>query len=98
MAIRTLRDLGKAIQEVAPDHRVTVERSWSSTDRHPRGVRWRIPGKGRRGLRIEVYAPDGTLVLEHDTSATYRTVCEAVDKANRIFGTRFECARGEVPA
>lgn len=67
MKIRTFHDLGKAIQAVAPNYRVEVRKSWSSTDREPRGVRWRISGKGRTGLRIEVFAPDGKLVLDHDT-------------------------------
>ena len=93
--IRTLYDLGKAIQAVAPNHKVEVQKSWSSTDRKPRDVRWRIVGKGRTGLRITVHAPDGRLVLDHDTSVTYRTVCEAVMEANRILGTEFECGRKE---
>ena len=49
--------------------RATIEASWSSTDRHPGGVRWRIPGKGRSAHRLQVfYVPTGEKVLDHDSS------------------------------
>jgi hypothetical protein len=95
MKIRTLRDLGKAIEALNTDHQVSVTKSWSSTDRKIPGTRLRHVGKGRHGLRIEVFDQAGKCVLYHDTSETYRTVCEAVLKANKIFGTDFECWRVE---
>lgn len=87
--IRTLRDLARRINALNNGYTATVERSWSSTDRKPRGLRYRTHiGKGRTGLRLRVVGPNQTLVLDHDTSQTYRTVREAVEIAGRLFGAQ----------
>lgn len=58
-----------------------------STDRHPKGVRWRISGKGRTGNRLIVKEHDGTggvkIVLDHNSAETYRRNEEVVDWMNR---------------
>lgn len=88
MAIRTLKGLARVINALDNGYRATVEPSWSSTDRpKARGVRYRThTGKGRRGLRIKVWSPKGLVVLDHDSSQTYRTVREAVELAQKLFG------------
>lgn len=88
--IRTLKDLARVINDLSNGYRATVASSWSNTDRpKPRGLRYRIhTGKGRKGLRIRVFAPDGKVILDHDTSETYRTVREAVEEARKLFGER----------
>ena len=86
-AIRTLKDLARAINGLDNGYQATVQSSWSNTDRRkPRGQRYRTHiGKGRKGLRIKVRSPDGVVVLDHDTSETYRTVREAVELAQKLF-------------
>jgi hypothetical protein len=49
-------------------------------------MRYRVRiGKGRKGLRLKVFSPDGKCVIDHDTSQTYRTVREAIEQAERLF-------------
>ena len=88
--IRTLHDLAKRINGLNNGHRAEVTKSRSNTDRpKPHGLRYRTHvGKGRNGLQIRVFAPDGKIVLKHDTSETYRTVREAVELAADLFGKK----------
>jgi hypothetical protein len=85
--IRTLRDLARVVNELDNGYQATVVSSWSNTDRpRPRGMRYRVHvGKGRKGLRLKVFAPDGICVIDHDTSQTYRTVREAVEQAATLW-------------
>lgn len=53
-------------------YRAVIERGFCNTDRHPKGVRWRIPGKGRHGNRIKVFK-GADLVLDHNAAETYRS-------------------------
>ena len=87
--IRTLRDLARVINSLDNGYRATVAPSRSSTDRKPRGFRYIThKGKGRKGLKLKVFAPNGKCVIEHDTSETYRTVREAVEQAEKLFALR----------
>jgi hypothetical protein len=86
MRIRTLRDLARAINDLDNGYEATVEKSWSNTDTKLAGTRLRTEGKGRDGLRIKVRDPKGEVILDHDTSETYRTVREAVREAVNLFG------------
>lgn len=70
---RKLKTIAKMINESWDGYRATIEESYTNTDRHPRGVRWRIPGKGRQGFEIKVYREsDGVIIFQHDSSETYR--------------------------
>ena len=76
-----LKTLAFGIETLFPDL-VTALDSWtSSTDRHPKGVRWRIPGKGRKGTRLRVFVRRGPglgpadpfgPIFEHRAGDTYR--------------------------
>lgn len=58
---------------------VFLRESSSSTDRPLKGTRLRIPGRGRRGKRLEIIRYKSTgfdVVFEHDSSETYRHNCE----------------------
>jgi hypothetical protein len=59
--------------------------SWSSTDRKIPGTRQRHPGKGRRGNRLFVRL-NGALLVDHDSSETYRENGEALEKVARLIG------------
>lgn len=72
---RRLTTIAKWINENMPGFRARVERVFYNTDRHPKGVRWRIPGKGRRGNQL-VVEKDGREVLKHCGVGTYRTNSE----------------------
>ena len=62
----------------------TIERGYCNTDRHPKGVRWRIPGKGRRGNRLIVKDKlMGNVVLDHNSAETYRYNGEVVEWMRR---------------
>lgn len=43
-----------------------------NTDRHPRGVRWRVAGKGRKGTTLRVVDAKGSEILDHRAGETYR--------------------------
>lgn len=60
-----------------------VVSSWSSTDRKLTGTRLRHPGKGRRGNRLVVKRGPVVLV-DHDSSETYRENGEALEKVARL--------------
>lgn len=63
----------------------TSSKSWSSTDRKIGRLRW--PGKGRRGVRLEVKRNDDhAIVFTHDSSQTYRHNGEAVEKIAELAG------------
>lgn len=84
-----LKTLAKRIESMFPDL-VTVLDTWTSdTDRHPKGVRWRIPGKGRKGTRLRVFSRNGYWlgvkrntfdpIMEHRAGDTYRRNQDVVD-------------------
>lgn len=61
-----------------------IERGYCNTDRHPKGVRWRIPGKGRHGNRLIVKDKlGGLVVLDHNAAETYRHNGEVVEWMRR---------------
>lgn len=87
-----LKALAAEIERRFPDL-VTALDSWTSdTDRHPKGVRWRIPGKGRKGTRLRVFERRGpglgpadyfNPILEHRAGDTYRKNQDVVDWIER---------------
>lgn len=80
-----------------------IDPSFTSTDRKDSGGR-RIPGKGRRGMRLRVYFGE-ELVHDKDTSIPYRTVKETLlwlanwEAGNRYNDVQFGSPRptGEPP-
>jgi hypothetical protein len=64
----------------------TIEPGYCNTDRKPKGVRWRIPGKGRRGNRLIVRWANGEVALNHNSAETYRHNGEVVEwmRQNKI--------------
>jgi hypothetical protein len=74
--VPSIRKLAEMIRAAGFD--ATVERGYCNTDRHPRGVRWRIPGKGRHGNKL-IVRRDGAIVLSHNSAETYRHNAEIVD-------------------
>lgn len=74
------------INSLGNGYTAEIVRGYCHTDRHPKGVRWRIPGKGREGNRLVVRAANGEVVIDHNAAETYRTNEEAVEKAERLFG------------
>lgn len=87
-----LKALAAEIERRFPDL-ATVLDSWTSdTDRHPNGVRWRIPGKGRKGTRLRVFVRRGPgqgpadyfdPIFEHRAGDTYRRNQDVVDWMER---------------
>ena len=60
-----------------PNYVATIEPGYCNTDRKPKGVRWRIPGKGRRGNKIVIrHKFVGTVVFTHNGAETYRCNAE----------------------
>jgi hypothetical protein len=96
MRVRTLKQLGKLINDLDNGYLATVRQSQSSTDTKIPGTRMLRPGRGRRGLQLCVFDPSKNLVLEHDTSETDRTVEEAVVKAVELFGDKLNVDPDEV--
>lgn len=86
MRVRTLKQLAKLINDLDNGYTATVSSSWSSTDTKIAGTRMRRQGVGRKGSRLWVRDPKGEIVIDHDTSETYRTVEEAIEKAIELFG------------
>ncbi len=69
-----------------------VEQVRTSTDQKIRGTRLRLPGRGRRGLKLEVWAErlnsmlggdPGNRLFEHESSETYRRHREAREWVER---------------
>lgn len=79
-----LEEIATLVNEHFPKgYSAEVTRSWSSTDRKLTGTRLRHPGKGRRGNRLVVKR--GTeVVVDHDSSETYRENGEALEKVARL--------------
>lgn len=87
-----LKALAAEIERRFPDL-VTALDSWTSdTDRHPAGVRWRIPGKGRTGTRLRVFERRGPglgpanpfdPIMEHRAGDTYRRNQDVLDWIER---------------
>ena len=61
-----------------------IEEGYCDTDRHPKGVRWRIPGKGRYGNKLVVRNKETReIIYEHNSAETYRQnyeVCQWICK------------------
>lgn len=72
--------LAKLAEVINADGRfvATIEAGYCNTDRHPKGVRWRIPGKGRRGNKLVVKNKSGETVFTHNAAETYRHNSEVV--------------------
>jgi hypothetical protein len=82
-----IKSLARSIEAIFNDVVVEVDEWTSNTDRHPKGVRWRIPGKGRKGTRLRVFLREdvrgrGTSmcrpIFDHRTGDTYRTNLEVI--------------------
>jgi hypothetical protein len=59
--------------------RVTLEPSYVSTDRKPKGLRYITrQGKGRRGTRLQVFATDDTCMYSHNSAEGFRTNSDVV--------------------
>lgn len=79
-----LAQIAALVNEHFPSaYSATVEPSWSSTDRPLGRTRLRIAGKGRRGNRL-IVTRNGTKVVDHDSSQTYRENGEALEKVGRL--------------
>ena len=95
MKIRTLKDLAAAINAMGNGHTAIVNKSWTSTDTKIAGTRLRRPGRGRKGLKLEVKGPTGEVVLRADTS--YGTsLYDAASDAVRLFGKKLDLDPGEL--
>jgi hypothetical protein len=95
MRVKTFKDLAAAINAMDNGFTATTEKSWTSTDTHPKGVRWRIAGKGRKGTKIIVKDLAGKIVIQYDTSET-TPVYMAVMEAKRLFGNKLDLDPGEI--
>jgi hypothetical protein len=71
---RSLKTVAKDIEAKLPGWKTKVERSFVNTDR--KIGRLRSPGKGRYGLRLRVFNPQGHLVIDHNNAETYRSTSE----------------------
>lgn len=71
-----LKQLAKFINKNIPDVEAEIEEGYCNTDRHPKGVRWRIPGKGRYGNKL-IVKKEGKIIFEHNAAETYRQNYEA---------------------
>lgn len=76
----TIKSLAKEIHERWPMLTVIVKQGYCNTDR--KVGRLRIPGKGRKGSHIQVYAWStevgklGERLLNHNNAETYRCTAE----------------------
>jgi len=68
---RRLKTIAAEINGAGLGLRAEIDQGYCNTDRKPRGVRWRIPGKGRYGNRIRVFTAGGEEVLNHNSAETY---------------------------
>ncbi len=86
MRARRLSTLAKVIQKLWPDLRVELGAGYCNTDRKPRGARYRMPGKGRTGARLQVFSGSAR-ILDHNAAETYRDNMEVAhwveDRAQR---------------
>lgn len=74
-----LKTLADQIEQEFPDLTATLEQGYCNTDHKPRGVRWRIPGKGRYGNKLVVRRRGTTeVVYSHNAAETYRHNSEVV--------------------
>jgi hypothetical protein len=96
MQHRTLAELARSINALDNGYVATCAKSHSSTDSQIPGTRLRRQGKGRNGNRLIVKDPKGAVVLDHDTSETYRNVMEAEDQAVRLFGKALDVGPTEI--
>lgn len=96
-----LKTLAKRIEFLFPDLVTDLDTWTSSTDRHPKGVRWRIPGKGRKGTRLRVFLRRGPglgpanyfdPILEHRAGDTYRRNQDVLDWIEREAAERKRAA------
>ncbi len=85
-----LQTLARAINKHCRGFHAEVVDGYCSTDRHPKGVRWRIPGKGRRGNRLVVRDRCGRIILDHNSADPYRTNAEAMEAVERQWGRIWE--------
>ena len=70
---RRLSTIAAWINDNRPELSASIDAGYCNTDRHPRGVTWRIPGKGRYGWRIIVKrVSDGEKLLDHNGAEAYR--------------------------
>jgi hypothetical protein len=90
MKVVRLATIAKAINEKCPGFTAVIEKGYCNTDRHPKGVMWRIPGKGRRGNRLIVRDAKGQVVINHNSAETYRTNSEVMKKVERLWGRIWE--------
>ena len=71
---RRLGEIAAAINGSDTGYRATTRPDSVSTDFKPKGLRYITrKGKGRRGVELEVYNPQGARVLRHSSAETYRT-------------------------
>ena len=81
-----LATIAKILTEKVPGVVVTLEPSWSNTDRKLGNSRLIHPGKGRNGKRLTVTKKStGEVLISHDSSHTYRSNDEVVREVLRIF-------------
>lgn len=95
---KRLSSIAAYIRQHLPQYTVEIEAVTVNTDRHPEGVRWRIPGKGREGNKLTIRDPAKSpipnrwghrenLVHEHNAAETYRRNSELAEwVANEIVG------------
>lgn len=78
MTPRKLTTMARWLKENCPELDIIFSRSYTSTDRQPRGMRYIThKGKGKHGHLLELRR-DEDLLLSHDSSHTYRTNDEVV--------------------
>lgn len=102
-----LKTLAKRIEFLFPDLVTDLDTWTSSTDRHPKGVRWRIPGKGRKGTRLRVFERRGPglgprdyldPIFEHRAGDTYRSNRDVLEWIEREAAWRKRSeAMGPIP-
>lgn len=78
---RRLKTLAKVIAGMG--YKVELQEGYCNTDRHIKGTRLRIPGKGRWGTRLLVKNKDGDILLDHNSAETYRSNQEVEEWINR---------------
>lgn len=81
-----LRMLAQQIESEFPDLMTSLDHFTCSTDRHIRGSRIRVPGKGRKGTRLQVFSRkdyhSGRFwdpLYEHRAGETYRRNSDVED-------------------
>lgn len=105
MRIKSLKDLAKAIEALGGPYTIKLEKAWSSTDTKIAGTRLRRPGRGRTGLRMWVTndtitpthhpwalpsAGQSNVVFDYNTSETYCSLDDAIERALRVFGDKLD--------